>query len=36
VEHGDWFVLVSAALAAFTVSLLGILGLPPVPAPPKP
>jgi apolipoprotein N-acyltransferase len=36
VEHGDWFVLVSAALAAFTVSLLGISGLPPVPATPKP
>ena len=30
VEHGDWFVLASACLAAVSVSLLGISGLPPI------
>ena len=29
VEHGDWFVLACACLAALSVSMLGISGLPP-------
>ncbi|HZZ18802.1 MAG TPA: apolipoprotein N-acyltransferase [Opitutaceae bacterium] len=36
VEHGDWFVLVSAALLALTVSLLGVSGITPLPVVPKP
>jgi apolipoprotein N-acyltransferase len=34
VEHGDWFVLVSAALLALSVSLLGVTGLPSLPIKP--
>ena len=35
VEHGDWFVLVSAALLAFSISLLGVTGLKPLPVTPR-
>ena len=36
VEHGDWFVLVSAALAGVAVALLGISSQPTFVPPPKP